>query len=258
MSDVKIDPWARLRAATPARVALGRSGAALPLSASLSFQLDHARARDAVHRTADMPQIARDLAPLETIQVCSAAPDRTSYLRRPDLGRRLADRDWPALDIGTPPDVVIVIADGLSSDAVQTHAAGVAKAVIATMPQTRFGPVVLATQARVAIGDEIAHRLGARLVLVLVGERPGLTVADSLGAYLTFDPQPGRRDSERNCVSNIHGNGGLSHAAAAHKIAWLAQEGLRLGLTGTGLKENAGSADLQDGLAADALPVPGD
>lgn len=241
MSDVVKDPWARLRAATPARIGLGRAGAGLTTAANLEFQFAHARARDAVHTALDLDRLAADLAPLEVIRVASAAPNRATYLRRPDLGRRLADAPYPALDTGTPADIAIVIADGLSSDAVQTNAAGVAKAARAALAEFSHAPVVIASQARVAIGDEIGHRLGARLVVVLVGERPGLTVADSLGAYITYGPRPGRRDSARNCISNIHGQGGLSHEAAARKIAWIARQALKLELTGTGLKEDAGT-----------------
>lgn len=240
------DPWAKLRAATPARVGQGRTGAAQRTQTTLEFQFAHARARDAIHRPLDLDRLTAALAPHEVITVASAAPDRPTFLRRPDLGRQLADRAWPALDVGTPPDVVFVIADGLSADAVQNHAAGVVHAALPALAPLVVGPIVLAAQARVAIGDAIAHRMGARLVVLLVGERPGLTVADSLGAYLTYAPAPGCRDSARNCISNIHDQGGLSHTAAAHKITWLVHEALKLKLTGTGLKENAGPA-----LAAD-------
>ncbi|MCY4334941.1 MAG: ethanolamine ammonia-lyase subunit EutC [Litoreibacter sp.] len=236
MSTPTRDPFARLRAATPARIGLGRSGAAQPLSAQLAFQLAHARARDAVHQRLDFDAIASDLAPLETICVRSAAPDRATYLRRPDLGRRLAENtELPRLEV----DVALVIADGLSSDAVQSHAAPTAQAIIAALPELRFSPVILAEQARVAIGDEIGACLGARVTILLIGERPGLTVADSLGAYLTFAPKPGTRDSARNCVSNIHGQGGLSTAQAANTIAWITREAFRLKLTGTGLKDRS-------------------
>lgn len=246
------DPWARLRTVTPARIGLGRAGTALPVTANLDFQFAHARARDAVHRAVDFAALAGDLAPFETLLVASAAPDRASYLRRPDLGRRLAPGDWPGL-AGPPapdlaPDLVFVIADGLSAGAVQTHAAPLVHACAAPLAGLRLGPVVLVRQGRVAIGDEIGHRLGARAVVVLVGERPGLTVADSLGAYLTFAPRPGRRDSERNCISNIHARGGLSYGDAAAKLGWLVREALRRGVTGIALKDEA--------PAVGALPPP--
>lgn len=244
------DPWGRLRAFTPARIGLGRAGTAVPSSASLEFQFAHARARDAVHRAVDFEALADALAPRETRVVESAAPDRATYLRRPDLGRRLAPGAAQTLACDTAPDVVFVVADGLSADAVQAHAAAVIRACEAPLAGLSIGPVVLVRQGRVAIGDEVGGCLGAKLVVMLIGERPGLTVADSLGAYLTFEARPGRRDSERNCISNIHENGGLSHDLAAAKIAWLAREALRLRLTGTGLKDDAPGL----ALAAEGAP----
>ncbi|MBA83433.1 ethanolamine ammonia-lyase subunit EutC [Thalassobius sp. S69A] len=243
MSDLpQKDPWARLRAATPARIGLGRSGAGLQTGTNLAFQFAHARARDAVHRAVDPVALAQELAPHPVIQLTSAAPDRATYLRRPDLGRMLSADSQDKLRGYEKPDVVFVIADGLSADAVQAHAVPVVRASVRAMPKIQIGPIVIATQARVAIGDQIGAALDARLSILLVGERPGLTVADSLGAYLTYAPMPGRKDSDRNCLSNIHGQGGLSYGEAAHKIAWLTREALKLGLTGTGLKEEAGPA----------------
>lgn len=233
------DPWARFRSATRARIALGRSGDALPTKALLEFQLAHARARDAVHSAVDFDRLAADLSPLETIRVHSAAPDRPTYLRRPDLGRRLD----PASAAGLPAgewDLVFVIADGLSAAAVQINAAPLVQACMARLGHLRIGPVVLAEQARVALGDEVAAAMGARLVALLVGERPGLSAAESLGAYLTWEPRPGRADSERNCISNIHSDG-LSIQTAADKLCWLATEAARLKLTGVALKEDAPS-----------------
>ena len=251
MSTPTKDPWARVRAATPARVGLGRSGTALPTKHSLEFQYAHARARDAVHRQVDLERLEDDLAPLEVVRVNSAAADRATYLRRPDLGRRLDEGSRLSPEISTTPDIVFVIADGLSADAVQTHAAAVTRAAMEALPEFAIAPVFLASQARVAIGDEIGAMLGARLVILLVGERPGLTVADSLGAYITYRPEVGRRDSERNCISNIHGQGGLDYATAARKIAWLTREALRIGVTGTALKEDA---EVLGDTAVDMLP----
>lgn len=251
MRPPNVDPWAKLRKATPARVAQGRAGAAQTTQTTLEFQFAHARARDAIHRPLDLDRLQADLNPLDTLRVSSAAPDRATYLHRPDLGRRLAPGDADRLAQDTPPDVAIVIADGLSSDAVQTHAAAVVHKTLPALKGLSVGPIVLASQARVAIGDEIGKQMGARLVILLVGERPGLTVADSLGAYITYAPMPGCRDSARNCISNIHDNGGLSPAEAAHKIAWITRTAFRIGLTGTGLKENAGPA-----VATDAAPKP--
>ncbi|MEM8572108.1 MAG: ethanolamine ammonia-lyase subunit EutC [Pseudomonadota bacterium] len=251
------DPWAALRAATPARIGLGRAGTALPTQVNLDFQFAHARARDAVHQSVDFETLSAALSPRPTLLVESAAPDRASYLRRPDLGRRLGPGQADRLTSEPKGGVVFIVADGLSADAVQAHTAPVLQACAPLMPDGGPDTIVLVRQGRVAIGDEIGGLLGARLVIMLIGERPGLTVADSLGAYLTFDPRPGRRDSERNCVSNIHGSGGLSHDQAAAKIAWLAGEALRIGLTGTGLKDDVpGLAGPQDGAAIEGPSGP--
>lgn len=234
--------WARLRQATPARIGLGRAGAGLPTAQMLEFQFAHARARDAVHRPLDVARLEQDLSPFLVQRARSNAPDRDSYLRRPDLGRQLG-QELPKP--GQSFDVAYVIADGLSAGAVQTHAAPVFLACAAALPGVSIAPITIVEQGRVAIGDEIGQQMKARAVVVLIGERPGLTVADSLGAYLTFDPRPGRQDSQRNCVSNIHSQGGLSHHLAADRIAWLLREALRLGLSGTGLKENSDAALLK-------------
>jgi len=239
MTDAK-DPWARFRGATRARIGLGRSGDALPTTALLEFQLAHARARDAVHSAVDFDRLAGDLAPHPVLRVRSAVPDRATYLRRPDLGRRLDPASAASLPSGGGWDILFVIADGLSAAAVQTNAAPLIHACLDRLGSLRVGPVVLAEQARVALGDEVGAILGARLVALLVGERPGLSAADSLGVYLTWEPRPGRADSERNCLSNIHA-GGLPIGAAADKLCWLANEAARLKLTGVGLKEDAPS-----------------
>jgi ethanolamine ammonia-lyase small subunit len=237
-----------LRAATPARIGLGRSGDALPTKALLDFQLAHARARDAVHGALDAPALAQALAPLPTVLVQSQVGDRSIYLRRPDLGRRL---DAPSLreleDLAGAPDVVFVIADGLSAAAVQAQAAPLVAACLPGLSGLKIGPVVIATFARVALGDEIGAALAAKICAVLIGERPGLSVADSLGVYLTYDPRPGRRDSERNCISNIHGNGGLTIDQAAAKLVWLSREALSRGLTGVELKEESPQIGLAPG-----------
>lgn len=232
------DPWEKLRAATPARIGLGRSGAGLPTARELEFRLAHARARDAVHAPMDAEALAQALAPRRSVIVDSAAPDRSVYLRRPDLGRVLAAGEGAKLAGFDAPDLLFIIGDGLSSAAVHDQAAGVLTAAEAQLSGLSIGPVIIARQARVALGDEIGAALKARLTVMLVGERPGLSVANSLGAYLTFGPRPGRRDSERNCLSNIHNLGGQSHEQAGALIGWLAREALRLGLSGTGLKDD--------------------
>ncbi|SFH11987.1 ethanolamine ammonia-lyase subunit EutC [Methylobacterium gossipiicola] len=236
------DPWARLRATTSARIGLGRSGDAMPLGAVLDFQLDHARARDAVHTALDTADLEAALAPRPVVRVRSAAPDRATYLRRPDLGRVLADGiTLDAIPGGI--DLVFVVGDGLSAGAVQSQAAPLIHACLDRLADLSVAPIVVATQARVALGDPIGAALGARLCAVVLGERPGLSVAESLGIYLTHDPQPGRRDAERNCISNIHARG-LSLDRAADTLAWLAREALRRGVTGVHLKENLGQVSL--------------
>ncbi len=230
-----VDPWIALRATTRARIGLGRTGDALPIKDVLEFQLAHARARDAVHAPFDTGAMAAAVAPLASVAVQSRAGDRQTYLRRPDLGRRLdpACCDLPAGKW----DAVFVVADGLSPVGVQLHAVPLLRACLARLPARAIAPVVIASQARVALGDEIGGLLGARLCVMLIGERPGLSVANSLGVYLTYQPRLGRRDSERNCISNIHADG-ASYEAAADMLSWLMTAALRLGLTGVGLKDD--------------------
>src|SRR3954453_7680222 len=205
------DPWSVLRDATRARVALGRAGDALPTARELEFRAAHAAARDAVHAPLDAGAVRAALGG-EVLEVRSAAPDRATYLQRPDLGRRLPG--GPALPRAGA-DLAVVIADGLSPRAVHEHAAGVTAALLERLPGWSVAPVVVAHQGRVALGDEIGAALGARAVVVLIGERPGLSAADSLGAYLTWDPRPGRVDAERNCVPNPRPPHGLTYAQAA-------------------------------------------
>ncbi len=235
------DIWARLRGTTRARIGLGRVGNALPLAEVLAFQLAHARARDAVHTPLNAEAVRLGLLPGRSVTVRSAAGDRNIYLRRPDLGRTLDPGCRDVLAAVRQPeggwDAMFVVADGLSPVGVQQHAVPLVRACVALLPGWALAPVVIATQARVALGDEVAERIGARLCVVLVGERPGLSVANSVGAYLTYAPRMGRRDSERNCVSNIH-EGGLSYRSAAEVLAWLMTEASRRKLTGVELKDD--------------------
>lgn len=228
------DPWETLRAATSARVGLGRAGDGLSTSENLRLAAAHAQARDAVHTPLDVDAVVTALGERAGPVVRSRAADRAEYLQRPDLGRRLADDH--GLHAGDH-DLAVVVADGLSAHAVHAHAAGVVGALLPRLPGWAVAPVVVAEQARVALGDEIAVALGARMVLVLVGERPGMSAPDSLGAYLTFDPRRGRVDAERNCVSNIHPPDGLGHDGAAEVLAALLTESYRRGLSGVALKD---------------------
>jgi ethanolamine ammonia-lyase small subunit len=237
-----LDPWAKLRRATAARIGLGRAGDTMPLRPVLDFQLAHAEARDAVHAVLDVDALAATLAPHQTIVVRSAVPDRSLYLRRPDLGRSLDPASRAPLDAaGGPFDCVFVIADGLSAVAVQRHAAPLLERCLPRLKMLSIAPIVIATQARVALGDAVGESLKARLCVMLIGERPGLSVADSLGAYITFDPKVGRRDSERNCISNIHTKGGLDYELAAQKLCWLIEQALTRGVTGIALKDDHGA-----------------
>ncbi|CAO4172239.1 ethanolamine ammonia-lyase subunit EutC [Methylorubrum populi] len=231
---VRNEAFDRLRRLTPARVGLGRAGQGLPTESMLEFQLAHARAQDAVRAELDLARLGREL-PHPFLVVESAAGNRATYLQRPDLGRRLSES---VLDLPRGGcDLAIVLGDGLSATAVEAHAPPLLAALLPMLAGWTVSPVIVARQARVALGDPIGERLGARCVLMLIGERPGLSAADSLGAYLTWNPIPGRRDSERNCVSNIRTRDGLHPLAAADKILWLLNEARRLSATGIVLKD---------------------
>jgi len=237
-------PLTDLRDLTPARVGLGRAGASLPTEALLGFTLDHARARDAVHAAFDGPGIIaglRDVG-IEAFEVCSRARNRADYLRRPDLGRALDQASQHLLaGRGGGCRLALVVGDGLSPTAVNAHAVQLVRSLLARLAidGIEIGRAVVARGARVALGDEIGATLGARMMLMLIGERPGLSASDSLGAYLTFAPKVGRTDAERNCVSNIHG-AGLGYDEAAFRIAWLIREGLAREVTGVALKDESG------------------
>jgi ethanolamine ammonia-lyase small subunit len=233
------DPWEPLRLATRARIGLGRAGDAMKITDVLDFQFAHAKARDAVHTKLNLAALQTALP--DAIHVHSEAETREIYLRRPDLGRRL----HPDCASRLPPagyDAVFIIADGLSATAVMQNALPMLEAAQSRLTGFKIAPPIIATQARVALGDDIGEMLGAKLCAILIGERPGLTVSDSLGIYLTYNPKRGTKDSERNCISNIHAHGGLSYNAAADMLAWLMREALRRGLTGVGLKEASGLA----------------
>ncbi|MCV2359876.1 ethanolamine ammonia-lyase subunit EutC [Paucibacter sp. TC2R-5] len=248
-TEVQQDPWEPLRRHTPARIGIGRAGTSLPTRELLDFNAAHAQARDAVLTPLNVAALGADLsgAGWAWLSVQSRAAGRDIYLRRPDLGRRLDEASLERLrslplepaPAPAPLDLVIVLGDGLSAVATQTHALRLLSPLKQALGgQMRIGPLLIATQARVALGDEIGAVLGARAVLVLLGERPGLSSPDSLGAYLTFGPALGRSDAERNCVSNIR-PAGLVPELAAQRLAWLLREALRRGLSGVGLKDDS-------------------
>jgi ethanolamine ammonia-lyase small subunit len=239
------DPWQHLAGLTPARVALGRAGSGLPTRELLRFELAHAKARDAVGETLDATSLHAELAAtgLSVLHVTSRAADRRTYLQRPDLGRRLDESSARQLAATARTDIAIVIADGLSALAVLRYAAPTISALLPLLEGLRIAPLVIATQARVALADEVGALLGARLALILLGERPGLSSPDSLGAYLTFAPRVGCLDAQRNCISNIRAEG-LPPDLAARKLAWLIREALRRELTGVGLTDESEQAYL--------------
>jgi ethanolamine ammonia-lyase small subunit len=250
---------ARLRDYTLARVELGRAGPSLPTRALLEFQLAHAKARDAVHLQLAVNSLVLELKQkgMESIKLASAARDRDEYLKRPDLGRRLSEESRERLatlsgeykETGEY-DAAFVIADGLSALAAHRHAVPLLDLLLRDL-DWRIAPVAIVEQGRVAIGDQIGELLGAQMVVVLIGERPGLGSPDSLGAYLTWQPRPGRTDAERNCISNIRAEG-LSYPLAAHKLLFLMNESRRLKLSGVRLKEDAGVL----GLAGESVIHP--
>ncbi|QLG95599.1 ethanolamine ammonia-lyase subunit EutC [Pseudomonas yamanorum] len=241
------NPWLELRRLTPARIALGRTGTSIPTGAQLDFQFAHAQARDAVHLPFDHAGLSSQLKERgrDSLLLHSAAVDRHSYLQRPDLGRRLSDesaqtlRDYAQANPGGV-DLAVVVADGLSALAVHKH----------TLPfltrmeeQTHaegwsLSPVILVEQGRVAVADEIGQLLGAKMVVILIGERPGLSSPDSLGLYFTYNPKVGLTDAYRNCISNVRLEG-LSYGMAAHRLLYLMREACRRQLSGVNLKDEA-------------------
>lgn len=232
---------ARLRAMTPARVGLGRAGVSQRTAEQLDFQRAHALARDAVHAGLGAAALAAELSAItgaEVVRLHSAAADRATYLQRPDLGRRLDEASRERLHAGDW-ELAVIVADGLSAIAAERHAPEVVRELMARLEGWRVAPLAVVEQGRVAIGDEIGAALGAQMAVVLIGERPGLSSPDSLGAYITWAPGPGRTDAERNCISNIR-VGGLSYAAAAEQLSYCLMEARRRRLTGVALKVGSG------------------
>ncbi|MCK8615501.1 ethanolamine ammonia-lyase subunit EutC [Gordonia sp. C13] len=234
------DHWADLRLTTQARIGLGRAGNSLPSRRVLEFKAAHSAARDAVHEPLDVDDLTRQISELDTepaLHVQSRADSRGEYLRRPDLGRQPADLSHLP-DTGA--DLAIVLADGLSARALADHGRGLLDALLDTLGERySLAPPVIATQARVALGDHIGEALRAQTMIMIIGERPGLSVADSLGIYLTHLPQAGRHDADRNCISNIHPPDGLDYTTAAAITAALVDGARKLGRSGVALKDTS-------------------
>ncbi|MFJ2539475.1 MULTISPECIES: ethanolamine ammonia-lyase subunit EutC [unclassified Pseudomonas] len=253
------NPWLELRRLTPARIALGRTGTSLPTRAQLDFQFAHAQARDAVHLPFDHAGLSAQLNERgrQTLLLHSAAVDRNSYLQRPDLGRKLSDdsaqalRDYAATNPGGV-DLAIVVADGLSALAVHRHTLPLLTRLEEQMAADGWSaaPVILVEQGRVAVGDEIGERLGAKMLVMLIGERPGLSSPDSLGVYFTYNPKIGLTDAYRNCISNVRLEG-LSYGMAAHRLLYLMREACRRQLSGVNLKDEAQVQTLESDTGAD-------
>ena len=229
--------WRDLRRFTDARVALGRAGNALPTAAHLDFQEAHARARDAVWSCLDVAKLEEELSPLglPIQRVTSQAEERRRFLLRPDLGRRLPEGS--ALP-KSPGSIALVIADGLCASGVQQQAPALLSVLVPALSKAGFtpGPIIIAEQARVALGDDVAEAMEAAAIVVLIGERPGLSATDSMGLYITWAARRGSNDAMRNCISNIR-PGGLSADFAAAKALWLLAEARKLGATGVALKD---------------------
>jgi ethanolamine ammonia-lyase small subunit len=235
--------WRDLRRPTAARIGLARTGASIATGPLLEFQLAHARARDAVHEELDADRLRAELSALgpPVLVVDSAVGARRDYLMRPDLGRQLSAEAAAALAPHTGRhEVALVAADGLSARAVQTHAAPVLAALLPALAADglRIAPLIIARNGRVALGDAIAQTLGADSVAILIGERPGLSAPDSMGAYLTWQPTPATTDADRNCISNIRPEG-IGYADAAFKIAHLLRAMWTRKLSGVRLKDES-------------------
>jgi len=237
------DPWIELRRFTQARIALGRTGHAVPTQALLDFQLAHAQARDAVHFPWDIDAFAGQVRELgeKVLRLDTPVSSRSEYLRRPDLGRVLTEASRTRLEnlTASATDVALIVTNGLSSTAVERHGMALLQAIVEGFRarQISIAPVALVANGRVALADDIGGLLAARVAIIVVGERPGLSAADSLGLYLTHAPRPGNTDAERNCISNVRPPEGLGYAAAAAKLLYLTGEALRRGISGVSLKD---------------------
>ncbi|CAE6953917.1 ethanolamine ammonia-lyase subunit EutC [Vibrio alginolyticus] len=261
------NPWDKLREFTSARIALGRSGNSVPTDELLSFQLDHAQAMDAVHCSLNVDALVAQLSDSysvleQTLEppvvVTSKVTDRFMYLQRPDLGRQLDEASWQKLEVistehNAELDLAIVVADGLSSIAIQNHAVPVITRLISLLTeddhQWNLAPITVVKQGRVAVGDDVGECFNAKAVLVLIGERPGLTSPDSMGMYLTWGAKRGSKDSDRNCISNVRPQG-LNYDDACQRAFYLIKEARRLQLSGVNLKDRS-SIDEEGGSNLD-------
>jgi ethanolamine ammonia-lyase small subunit len=238
------DPWTQLRRYTKARIALGRAGTALTTAELLRFRMDHARARDAVLKDMDQAAVGRSLEKyhLPVLELTTRAHDRNEYIHRPDLGRKLSPESAALLKKHQGDyDIALMIVDGLSGTAMETNPVPFLDCLLPLLRDAHYtlSPLCVVRQGRVAIGDEIGSILGAKLSVVLIGERPGLSSPDSTGIYITYGPAPGLTDERRNCISNIRPEG-LAYDAAALKLLYFIRESLRLKLSGVKLKDDEG------------------
>jgi len=249
------DPWIALRRFTQARIALGRAGHAVPTQALLDFQLAHAQARDAVQFPWDIEAFAEQLRDTgeETLILQTPVSSRSEYLRRPDFGRVLTEesrirlRNLKASGV----DVALIVSNGLSSTAVERRGISLLQTILEGLRvrQFRIAPISLVANGRVALLDDIGSVLDAQVSVIVIGERPGLSAADSLGVYLSYAPKKGNTDAERNCISNIHPPEGLSYESATRKLLYLIEESIRRGFSGVALK------DEMDGLLGEGKPL---
>jgi len=249
------DPWIALRRFTQARIALGRAGHAVPTQALLDFQLAHAQARDAVQLPWNIDAFAGQLRDIgeETLILQTPVSNRSEYLRRPDFGRVLTEEsrirlcNFKARGV----DVALIVSNGLSSTAVERRGIALLQTILEGLRVRQFhiAPICLVANGRVALLDDIGSVLGARVSVIVIGERPGLSAADSLGIYLSYAPKKGNTDAERNCISNIHPPEGLSYESATRKLLYLIEESVRRGFSGVALK------DEMDGLLGEGKPL---
>lgn len=253
-SGMIVDAWTDLRVLTDARIAIGRAGVSTPTQAQLAFNLDHALARDAVNVPLDYEQLSKQLenSQLSHLRVRSQASDRRVYLQRPDLGRCLTTESRQLLQQHSTTvqyDVAVLLVDGLSSTAVQVNGAALAHKIAQRCEQAGYSisPIVLVEQGRVAIGDDIGEALGAKSVVLIVGERPGLSSPDSLGIYYTYAPRKGLTDARRNCISNIR-SAGLTNEQAANRLMWLINESHALAISGVELKDHSMEVGSESGV----------